>query len=223
MKCARAVESVVVVLAVLLLAAYAMAPDTGAVSQEQTAAWYTCPMHPEVRATWAGKCPTCGMNLVIPKAEAPRTVWSGCPCCMWAGPPTQGAPGESRTPEAMMKAMGMSPAMMMRCRMMMGMTIDASEPVALLSLKDDLGLAAEQITRLEAIAEKARRDAGAVLTDEQKAKIGTFAATPRSMREMCREMMQMMLGDQAAQHPMMMCPMMQMMHGGSSPEGSSAR
>ena len=32
------------------------APDESAVS-------YTCPMHPEVRATAPGKCPKCGMNL----------------------------------------------------------------------------------------------------------------------------------------------------------------
>ena len=25
---------------------------------------YFCPMHPEVRRQTAGKCPTCGMNLV---------------------------------------------------------------------------------------------------------------------------------------------------------------
>ena len=29
-----------------------------------TAAVYICPMHDDVRQTRAGRCPTCGMNLV---------------------------------------------------------------------------------------------------------------------------------------------------------------
>ena len=28
---------------------------------------YTCPMHPEVVAAQPGKCPKCGMNLVVKK------------------------------------------------------------------------------------------------------------------------------------------------------------
>ena len=31
---------------------------------------YTCPMHPEVKSAKAGKCPKCGMNLVLKKARA---------------------------------------------------------------------------------------------------------------------------------------------------------
>ena len=44
---------------------------------------YTCPMHPEVRATQPGKCPKCGMDLVPvtkPSAAAPN-AGGGCPCC----------------------------------------------------------------------------------------------------------------------------------------------
>jgi hypothetical protein len=32
---------------------------------------YTCPMHPEVKASKASKCPRCGMNLVPEGAKHP--------------------------------------------------------------------------------------------------------------------------------------------------------
>ena len=32
---------------------------------------YTCPMHPEVKADAASKCPRCGMNLVPQGAKYP--------------------------------------------------------------------------------------------------------------------------------------------------------
>jgi len=33
-------------------------------TQETAHAYFTCPMHPEVHSHEAGKCPTCGMDLV---------------------------------------------------------------------------------------------------------------------------------------------------------------
>ncbi len=36
----------------------------------QQAANYACPMHPEVRSDKAGKCPKCGMNLMMPVAPS---------------------------------------------------------------------------------------------------------------------------------------------------------
>ena len=38
---------------------------------------WTCPMHPEIRADQPGKCPTCGMDLVKQKPEAPEAKTSG--------------------------------------------------------------------------------------------------------------------------------------------------
>jgi Cu(I)/Ag(I) efflux system membrane fusion protein len=32
---------------------------------EETKEIYTCPMHPEVSSDKPGKCPTCGMDLVL--------------------------------------------------------------------------------------------------------------------------------------------------------------
>lgn len=34
---------------------------------EETKEVYTCPMHPEVNSDKPGKCPTCGMDLVLKK------------------------------------------------------------------------------------------------------------------------------------------------------------
>jgi FtsP/CotA-like multicopper oxidase with cupredoxin domain len=43
---------------------------------------YACPMHPEIGASWAGKCPKCGMKLMPaqPESEAP----TACACPMHA-------------------------------------------------------------------------------------------------------------------------------------------
>ncbi|AMR29515.1 hypothetical protein A0257_22070 [Hymenobacter psoromatis] len=41
-------------------------PDSTAVPAG-LATQYTCPMHPEVVADQPGKCPKCGMNLVVKK------------------------------------------------------------------------------------------------------------------------------------------------------------
>ncbi|AMJ66183.1 heavy metal-binding domain-containing protein [Hymenobacter sp. PAMC 26628] len=49
------------------------APATTAAASDSTAApagmatQYTCPMHPEVVADQPGKCPKCGMDLVVKK------------------------------------------------------------------------------------------------------------------------------------------------------------
>ena len=41
---------------------HAMAADTA--SANQKIAYYTCPMHPSVKADKPGDCPICGMHLV---------------------------------------------------------------------------------------------------------------------------------------------------------------
>ena len=41
------------------------------------AAMYACPMHPEVRSDKAGKCPKCGMNLMMPVAPSMRATGVG--------------------------------------------------------------------------------------------------------------------------------------------------
>src|SRR5580700_11239138 len=38
-------------------------PHSPAPPQADTSAWYTCPMHPEIRQRGPGACPKCGMAL----------------------------------------------------------------------------------------------------------------------------------------------------------------
>ena len=42
-------------------------PKTGTVPQQV----YTCPMHPDVVSSKPGKCPKCGMTLVLKKSGKP--------------------------------------------------------------------------------------------------------------------------------------------------------
>ena len=35
----------------------------------QAASYYTCPMHPQVKESKPGKCPICGMDLVLSDAQ----------------------------------------------------------------------------------------------------------------------------------------------------------
>jgi FtsP/CotA-like multicopper oxidase with cupredoxin domain len=40
---------------------------------------YACPMHPEIVASWAGKCPQCGMKLMPAQAETEAPTAFACP------------------------------------------------------------------------------------------------------------------------------------------------
>ena len=79
-----------------------------------TAAVYTCPMHPEVRLAEHGNCPICGMALepVVPVAAAAKTEWvcpmhpqivrdapGNCPICGMALEPRAGSLEEEKNPE----------------------------------------------------------------------------------------------------------------------------
>jgi FtsP/CotA-like multicopper oxidase with cupredoxin domain len=60
-------------------------PEAGA----ETAV-YACPMHPEIVATWEGKCPKCGMKLLAQPMDAVRPTAYACPMhpeitATWAG------------------------------------------------------------------------------------------------------------------------------------------
>jgi Cu+-exporting ATPase len=75
---------------------------------------YTCPMHPEIRASKPGACPKCGMALesVAPSAPAIKTEWTcpmhpeivrdapgNCPICGMALEPKTIAAEEEENPE----------------------------------------------------------------------------------------------------------------------------
>lgn len=46
---------------------HATPADSGGGADAGSATIYVCPMHPEVTASSAGRCPKCGMNLVPKK------------------------------------------------------------------------------------------------------------------------------------------------------------
>lgn len=68
--------------------------------------------------------------------------------------------------------------------MMMRMHVNPEDPAALLALSGALELTDDQAKQLEAIAEKARTQAAAVLTAGQKAKLESLAGTPDTMMGM---------------------------------------
>ena len=155
----------------------------GSATKTEPAPKYTCPMHPAVKASWATKCPKCGMDLV--SAEEKAVAFAGCPC-PWC---TMAHASKAADKDEAAKATGMSPAMMMCCRMMMRAAIDPQDPAALLALKDDLGLTDEQTDKLQAIVQETRQQAAAVLTPAQKEKLKGLADAPGTMMDMCRRMM----------------------------------
>ena len=118
------------------------------------------------------------------------------------------------------KMMNMPDDMKQRCRMMMQTTINPADPAAILAIKDDLKLTAEQVQKLQAIADKAQQEAKGVL-DEQQAKtlqaIPAKPETPMAMHQQMMQKMKEMPAGQGGQMPMMNCPMMNMMGGGATP------
>ena len=86
----------------------------------------------------------------------------------------------------------MSPEMKTKCQMMMQAQLTPSDPSALVALKDQLKLTEDQVKKLQAIQEQARKDAAAVLNDEQKQQVAKIPATPDTSTGMHQQMMQMM-------------------------------
>ena len=64
--------------------------DMGGSEAGAETAVYACPMHPEIVATWEGKCPKCGMKLLAQPMDAVRPTAYACPMhpeitATWAG------------------------------------------------------------------------------------------------------------------------------------------
>jgi hypothetical protein len=123
--------------------------------------------------------------------------------------------------------MNMPDEMKQRCRMMMQTEINPADPAAILALQDDLKLTPEQVQKLQAIGDKARQDAKAVLDEKQAKALQAVPATPQTPMAMHQHMMQMMQQTHAGQGgrtgaggdgqmPMMNCPMMNMMGGAAT-------
>ncbi len=102
---------------------------------------------------------------------------------------------------------GAPPAMAMRCKLMMGAELDPYSPQALLALKDELKLTADQVGKLQTIADTARAGTQEVLSAEQKSALKDLKKTPASMMKMqgpMHEMMMRMMGRGGMMAGMMM-------------------
>jgi hypothetical protein len=82
------------------------------------------------------------------------------------------------------RASGLSDGMILRIAMMMDMAVSADDPAAILALKNVVELTDDQAGRLQAVVARARQDANAVLTDEQKLKLAAAAEGPSTMLQM---------------------------------------
>jgi len=217
MKLAVAIVGLVAALALSALAFYGVPQETPAAPQKTVdKPAYTCPMHPDVKSDKPGKCPTCGMNLVKKQGTTAQEVGQEMPTTPQS---------MMQSPMGMMKNMGMSDAMMKRCRLMMSTPINPYDPAALLAVKGDLNLTDDQVAKLKSIMDKAREDAKNLLTDDQNKKLEEVAKRPDTMMEMCQQMMPMMqkmMGEKGTGGQMMMCPMMKSMMGGMGMQPSGA-
>lgn len=80
--------------------------------------------------------------------------------------------------------------MRMRAHIMMDMQMDEHDPAGLLAIKDDLGLSRAQILALSKIQAAARKQAAALMTAPQRAKLRELAKTPDTGRQVQRQLMQ---------------------------------
>ena len=71
---------------------------------------FACPMHADVKATWAAKCPKCDMTLTKTDAKPAAGATMMCPMCTMM--PASTGKMEPMDMQAKMKKMGMSEPMM---------------------------------------------------------------------------------------------------------------
>ncbi|NIA21722.1 MAG: hypothetical protein GWP05_07100 [Anaerolineaceae bacterium] len=133
----------------------------------------------------------------------------------------------------MMRKAGMDPAMMKRMQVMMQTPVFMDSPCAIYGQAANLELSDEQKTKLMEIENEARQKALAVLTPEQKKKMGDIPDKPMDMMQMRAKMMPMMQKMKGGKDgkgckggkggPTMMCPMMQGTTGGGTGQGSGTK
>jgi len=92
----------------------------------------------------------------------------------------------------MMKQMGMEPERMDRTQLLMRTGVFVDSPAALQVQKDKLSLSKEQAKKLGEIEKEARQKALALLTPQQRTKLGDIPEQPLVMMEMCQQMMAQM-------------------------------
>ncbi len=128
---------------------------------------------------------------------------------------------------AMTQKTGPGPAMMKHMRALMQTPIFLDSPYAIHAQAAELGLSEKQKKKLVEIENEARKKAVAVLTSEQRKKMGDIPDKPLVMMQMCQQMcakMATMMQKTAGKGgPMMMCPMMKMMSEQAAPSSPSIR
>jgi hypothetical protein len=90
------------------------------------------------------------------------------PGMMGRGKMGQGMMGRGKMGQGMMGQEEGTPAKMIRQKLMMNMQIDPSDPAAVLALKDQIGLTAQQTRNLESALSRVRKQTATILTKEQK-------------------------------------------------------
>ena len=111
-----------------------------------------------------------------------------------------------------MKQAGMSPGMMMRSSMMGVLEVDPYDPAAVLAMKNQLNLTADQQEKLAAIQKDAREKTRALLTEAQQNELKPLFDTPNTMPGMWRQWHSTMSNQSGVRNQsgaaMMMCPWM---------------
>ena len=100
----------------------------------------------------------------------------------------QGSMNEQQWMDEMRK-MGMSNAMIMRCRMMNATQVNAYDPASVLAYQTGLGLSDEQVKKIQDIAAQARREVKSVPSQDQLDKLRPMATGPQSWTQMYQWMM----------------------------------
>ena len=126
-----------------------------------------------------------------PAAQPAATYNTGC-CPMMRGD-NQTGPNTMNMMD-MMQQMGMKPEMMDRMQLLMRTGVFVDSSAALQVQKDKLQLSQEQVGKLREIETEARQKALALLTPEQRTKLGDIPDQPLVMMEMCQQMMKMCAG-----------------------------
>ena len=171
-----------------------------------------------------GCCPGCMMGRRTGEIRPAAAVYS---CPMHPAVRSNTAGSCPMCGMAMTQKTGPRPSMMKHMRVLMQTPIFLDSPYAIHAQAADLGLSEKQKKKLIEIENEARKKALAVLTPEQRTKMGDLPDKPLVMMKMCQQMCarmaRMMQKTAGKGGPMMMCPMMQMMSEQAGPSSRSIR
>jgi hypothetical protein len=125
--------------------------------------------------------------------------------------------GTMKSSEEVMKKAGFSDESIHQMKVVSQTPVFLDDAAALYGQADELKLTADQKTKLMALVQKSRTDALAILTAEQKTKLGSVPSTPMTMQEICQQIHSKMKEMKKEKHggkrlTCPMCPMIQKQH-----------